>query len=74
MTHMEAFLNGNAAMFGVYNNYDPGMDLQRSFTGDHWVMESKASYYMPFSNGRFLGLRVFFGDGDQGTISADFLR
>lgn len=74
MTHMDGYLNGNQLMNDGGNTYDPGLSLTRAVTGAYWVMEAKADYYMPFSNGRGQTLRVYFGDGSTGTVYAGFTR
>jgi len=39
--------------------YYPCMKLSRSFSGTDWTFETKVTYYMPYSNGRFLVMQVF---------------
>lgn len=76
MTHADGFLNGYQTTFGFHSccNHDPGLELQRSFVGDHWLLEARSSYVMPFSNGRSLELRVYFGDGGPNTDYVGFGR
>ena len=74
MTHYDGFLNGYQPAFRSCCIHDPGLELQRSLSGEHWTLESKVSYHMPFANGRSLDLRVYFGDGSEGTFYAAFQR
>ncbi len=69
MTHYDGFLNNYQTTYAYHSccNHDPGLELQRQFSGAAWTLDVKASYYMPFSNGRDLTLRVYFGDGGPGT-------
>jgi len=74
MTHHEGFLNGYSPAYYSCCLHQPGLELHRSFDGEFWLLEAKASYFMPFANGRLLNLRVYFGDGSPGTVFADFSR
>lgn len=69
MTHYDGFLNNYQTTYGYHSccNHDPGLELHRHFSGDAWTLDVKASYYMPFSNGRAEDIRVYFGDGGPGT-------
>lgn len=73
-THFDGYLNGNLWYYDGGNSYSPGASLLRPISGDYWQMEAKATFYMPFANGRGLGLRVYFGDGSTGTYYAGFTR
>jgi hypothetical protein len=78
MTHADGFLNNhqvcNPPICNPYYPYDAGLDLSRPFGGENWVFESKASYYMPDTNGRGLQLRIYFGDGGVNTYYVNFAR
>ncbi len=75
MTYREGFVNAYQTLTAYYD-YDPGLELHRSFEGDQWIFESRASYHIPASNHRGLGTRVYFGDGqsDVSTYCVDFWR
>jgi hypothetical protein len=70
MTHGDGFVNGYQPTFGEHSccTHDPGLELHRTFGSTDWLLETKASYHMPFTNGRQLDLRVYFGDGGPGTF------
>ena len=74
MTHHEGFLNGYSPAYYSCCLHQPGLELHRSFDGEFWLLEAKASYFMPFANGRNLILRVYFGDGTPGTVFTDIGR
>jgi hypothetical protein len=76
MTHYDGFLNNYQTTYGWYSccNHDPGLELHRQFGGDAWTLDVKASYYMPFSNGRNQDVRIYFGDGGPGTFWLDMMR
>jgi len=76
MTHHDGFVNGFQTTFGEHSccNHDPGLELRRVVSGENWRFEAKASYFMPFSNGRGLIIRIYFGDGSPGTVYAQFGR
>lgn len=76
MTHYDGFLNNYQTTRGYHSccDHDPGLELHRLFSGDAWTLDVKASYYMPFSNGRYEDLRVYFGDGGPGTYYLDAMR
>jgi len=74
MTHYDGFLNSYQPAFRSCCIHDPGLELHRPFTGDYWTLESKVSYHMPFANGRVFDLRVYWGDGSEGTFYAAFQR
>jgi len=76
MTHSDGFLNGYATTSGVHSccTHDAGLEISRPLTGDNWVLETRASYFLPFSNGRTFNFDVYFGDGGPDTFQARFLR
>jgi hypothetical protein len=73
MTYPHGFLN-DYQIYTAYYSYDYGLELHRVFTGDQWVFESKADYYMPYTNGRDLSVRIYFGDGGIDTYFVGFTR
>ena len=78
MSHQHGFLNGYQAapppqMNSVYG-YDPGLEIYRPLSGDHWLLETKVTYYLPCANGRLLNLFVYFGPGGTGTTAAGWGR
>lgn len=74
MTYSFGFVN-DYQRTSPYYDYDPGLELQRSFDGDQWVFESKSSYHIPFSNHRQFTTSVVFGDGQTGlTTYVQFSR
>jgi hypothetical protein len=74
MTHGDGYLNDHQTTFGFHSccNHDPGLELHRTFGGENWLFETKASYFMPFTNGRSLDIRIYFGDGSTNTLSVLF--
>jgi hypothetical protein len=76
MTHGDGFINGYQTTTGVHSccTHDAGLEISRPLSGDHWLLEFKADYFMPFSNGRALNLDVYFGSGGTGTYLARFGR
>jgi hypothetical protein len=69
MTHFDGFLNSYATTYAIHSccTHDAGLDLLRQFTGDHWQLEARADYYLPYTNGRYFELRLYFGDGTNPT-------
>ncbi|MFQ6114665.1 MAG: FlgD immunoglobulin-like domain containing protein [bacterium] len=76
MTHGDGYLNNYQTTFGFHSccNHDAGLELHRTFSGDHWLFEAKADYFMPFANGRDLDVCIYFGDGGANTFSVFFIR
>lgn len=76
MTHHDGFLNGMSTDTKLHSSYthDAGLELRRPIAAKDWTLETKVSFHMPYTNGRALHLRVYFGDGGPGTIFADFWR
>ncbi|MFQ5652518.1 MAG: FlgD immunoglobulin-like domain containing protein, partial [bacterium] len=76
MTHYDGYLNGYQRAIRFYSccDHDAGLELLRTFSGENWLFETKVSYFMPFANGRFFNVRVYFGDGGVGTIYVAFER
>lgn len=70
MTHQHGFMNGYDDVVDAYNRYDVGLELHRGIAGDAWQLEAKVDYHMPPSNGRQEEFRVYFGDGEPGTLLA----
>ena len=72
MTHQDGYWSGFQSTFSFHSccNHDPGIELRRAISGEHWVLETKATYFMPYANGRQQELRVYFGDGGAGTVTA----
>ena len=70
MTHFDGFLNDYQTTYAYHSccNHDAGLELQRPFTGDHWTLETKVFFHLPFANGRAFQTRVYFGDGGPGTF------
>jgi hypothetical protein len=71
MTHPEGFWRGFAtAAPGEISccAHDPGIEIRRTVTGEYWLLESKVDFHMPYANGRSNELRVYFGDGNPGTL------
>lgn len=70
-THHDGFFNGFAPTFGEHSccAHNAGLELQRTFSGTHWRLETKVDFHMPFANGRALELRVYLGDGGVGTLA-----
>lgn len=73
MTYAWGFLNDYQTLGGTYP-YDPGLELHRLFSGEHWVFETKAHYYMPYTNGRGQEVHIYFGDGGANTFAVGFQR
>jgi hypothetical protein len=48
--------------------------MRRTISGENWLLEAKASYYLAYTNGRYFTLNVYFGDGGIGTFSVQFQR
>lgn len=78
MSHQHGFLNGYQAapppQMNAYYGYDPGLEIYRPISGDHWLLEAKVTYYLPCANGRELDLFVYFGPGGTGTTAAGWGR
>ena len=78
MSHQHGFLNGYQAApppeMNAYYGYDPGLEIYRPISGDHWLLETKVTYYLPCANGRLLNLFVYFGPGGTGTTAAGWGR
>ena len=70
MTYAFGFLNNYQTFVNVYP-YDPGLELHRLFSGEHWVFETKAHYYMPYTNGRGQEADIYFGDGGVNTFEVN---
>ena len=70
MTHADGFLNGYRTTYGEHSccNHDPGLELQRLIGGEQWTLETHVDFFMPYSNGRQLEYRLYFGDGGPGTV------
>jgi len=74
MTYSYGYVN-DYKTYSPWYDYDPGLELHRTFEGDEWVFESKASYYIPDSNHRNFVTNVVFGDGLTGpTYYVTFSR
>lgn len=73
MTYAWGFLN-NYQVYVPYYNYDFGLELHRPFSGEHWLFETKADYYLPYNNGRGLNVDIYFGDGGANTFAVAFQR
>lgn len=73
MTYMWGFLNGHQILHSTYD-HDYGLELHRSFSGEHWRFETRADYYLPYTNGRGEGVLVYFGDGGANTLAVGFGR
>ncbi len=73
MTYTSGFLN-NYQTYNPYYPYDPGLELHRLFSGEHWVFETKADYYLPYTNHRGQNVNIYFGDGGAGTFAVTFTR
>jgi hypothetical protein len=65
MTHADGFLNGYQPTRDVHGagTRDPGIELHHPLAGDHWLLEAKVSYFLPYTNGRVFHTRVLFGGG-----------
>jgi hypothetical protein len=76
MTHFDGYMNGYQTAFSFYSccNHDAGLELLRTFSGENWLFETKADYFMPCTNGRHTAIRVYFGDGGIGTTFVEFRR
>ena len=77
MTHADGFWRGFAtAGAGEVSccAHDPGLEFRRGVTGDYWLLEASADFFMPVANGRALELRVYFGDGTPGTYGVRIAR
>ena len=74
MTHPDGFLNGYQRTYRVHSSYDhdPGLEISRQFSGDHWLFETKGEFYLPYTNGRYFSPRVYLGDGGEGTYVVGF--
>lgn len=53
---------------------DAGLELRRPLTGDNWVLEGKADFHLPYTNGRGFVMTSYFGDGQTGTYAARIRR
>lgn len=78
MAHQHGFLNSYQAapppQMNAFYGYDPGLEIYRPISGDHWLLETKVTYYLPCANGRLLNLFVYFGPGGTGTTAAGWGR
>jgi hypothetical protein len=74
MTHRNGFAYNFQKWSSVSYTYDPGLELRRTISGENWLLEAKASYYLPYTNGRDFVLDVYFGNGNIGTFSVQFQR
>jgi hypothetical protein len=77
MTHYWGFFNGYQVSAPAEVScclHDPGLEIQRGFGGDSWVLEARADFYMPFTNGRQLAIQVVFGDGGPGSVGVHVHR
>jgi hypothetical protein len=72
MTHYDGFLNGYQTGYYSCCIHDPGLEISREFSGDNWMFETKADFYLPYTNGRFFVPRIYFGDGGAGTYELSF--
>src|SRR5207244_2027423 len=45
-----------------------------TFTGEHWLLETKLDTYMPYTNGRGFRAQVYFGNGGPGTYDIALWR
>lgn len=76
MTHPDGFVNGYRSTSGQHSccSHDPGLELHRRFGGEHWSLETEVTYNMPFTNGRSLEARIYFGSGGTGTVFVALYR
>src|SRR4030043_1553133 len=76
MTHDDGFAYNFQTSYALHSccDHDPGLEPRRTISGENWLLEAKAEYYLPYTNGRYLTLDVYFGDGDIGTFSVHFQR
>lgn len=76
MTHWDGYVIEYATTAGVHSccTHDAGLELHRPFSGEHWLLEARAIYFMPFTNGRDFDLRVYWGDGGPGTYFVQLVR
>lgn len=78
MTHFDGFLNNYQPTYGYHSccSHDAGLEFHRLFSGENWVLEAKADFYMPYTNGRAFDLRIYFGDGGQDTyyVVIEYIR
>ena len=74
MTHPDGFLNNYQDSYHSCCLHNPGLELHRTFSGDQWLFEAKGDYFLTVSNGRWLELRLYFGDGGPGTFCVKFMR
>ena len=73
MTHPEGFLIDYGPYFNVYQ-YDAGLEIHQTFSGDRWLFEAGGIFNLPASNGRGFILRLYFGDGEEGTYYMQIYR
>src|SRR5688572_6349378 len=76
MTHFDGFLNGYATTFSYHSccNHDAGLEIHRAFSGNNWRFEAGGNFFLPFTNGRSFGIRIYFGTGAVPTYRVDLRR
>jgi len=76
MTYHEGFLTNylNAFLFYSCCLHDAGLEIHRLLSGEHWRLDTKTTYFLPFANGRNFTVRVYFGNGGANTFYVDILR
>jgi hypothetical protein len=73
MTHPEGFLINYGTYWNVYP-YDAGLEIHRTFSGDKWNFEAGGIFNLPQTNGRGFILRLYFGNGVEGTYYVQIYR
>lgn len=68
MTYPWGYINNYYTWVGYYL-HDPGLELHRPFSGGYWRFETKANYYLPYTNGRGEYVNIYFGDGGENTYA-----
>jgi len=77
MTHYDGFLNGYETVPGNFYScciHDAGLEILRSFSGDKWRFEAGGNFQLPYSNGRYFSIHLYFGNGGVPTYWVQLRR
>lgn len=77
MTHYDGFLNSYETVPSNFYScciHDAGLEILRSFSGDKWLFEAGGNFQLPYSNGRYFSIHLYFGNGSVPTYWVQLRR